>query len=65
MAAVKWSKDFTAAASSPWMSKTVYSFVICIRSVTRSVRLSNFSSPPFFRALVKELTNAPRPELSM
>jgi hypothetical protein len=60
VAPVDWQKGVTATASSFWMSKTVYSFVICIRSVTLSVRLRSFSSPPCFRALVKELTSASR-----
>jgi hypothetical protein len=65
VAAVDWPKDFTATASSSLTSKTVCSFVICIRCVTLSVRLRSFSSPPCFRALVKEVTSAPKPELSM
>ena len=38
--------DFTAAASSSFTSKTVYSLVICSRSLTFLVSLSSFSSPP-------------------
>ena len=54
VAVVDWLKDFTATASSFLTLKTVYSFVICIRSVTLSVELRSFSSPPCFRALVKD-----------
>src|SRR3954464_14972593 len=39
-------KAFTAAVSSSFTSKTVYSFVICRRSCTFFVSLSSFSSPP-------------------
>ena len=46
VAAVDWPKDFTATDSSSLISKTVYSLVICIRSVTLSVRLRSFSSLP-------------------
>ncbi len=58
-------KDFTAAASSSFTSKTVYSFVICSRSFTFFVRFSSFSSPPWFFVVVNALTNSPMPELSM
>src|SRR5256885_7647416 len=58
-------KDFTAAASSSFTSKTVYSLVICSRSCTFLVSLSSFSSPPWFFAVVYALTSSPIPELSM
>jgi hypothetical protein len=43
------------------MSKTVYSFVICITSLILSFTLSSFSSPPCFLRLGKALTKEPMP----
>ncbi len=49
---VYFANDFTAAASSSFTSKTVYSLVIWSRSCTFLVRLSSFSSPPWFLTVV-------------
>src|SRR5581483_400551 len=52
-------KALIAVASSSFTSNTVYSLVICSRSCTFLVRLSNFSSPPWLRTVVKALTSSP------
>ena len=57
VAAAERPKDLRASVSSSLMSKTVYNLVICIRSCTLFVSFSSFSSPPYFRTVVKALTS--------